>query len=230
MKFWFLSILILLGAAPAFSAEVAFSFSSGINDFLTFSGGLGDPNNGSIGLRNNGVAGTADVRIQGGSVPPGIDGYFGLLAGGPWAVNNYLLSSGTETADLVGSATLTIFNTGSTTQGVKANVTLDRITYTTASSTLFSSVSFNIGPWAELGTAETLLYNAFIGLPTGIATISFNSNGVTLATRLASNGAGLVGTRPFTGDVSHVPEPGFYGVLAAGLGFIVWTFRRRATV
>lgn len=228
-------------AIPGYCGPVNFGFSNNSLSVLVFNGdnvdaGAAGPNDDYISLfTGSGVgAGVGRFGINLGAAPTGLEGLNGAIFGGPWLVSGYTDVAGVETATLTApTSTMFVYDTVGAFSGLaaKADVTFDRIKVDrNASGTLSAIVSINIGPWTQdgVGSLSAPLQELLAATPArGIATLSFNLPGVSSLSVLMgqlNNNVDLVG---FTGNVSHVPEPGFYGMLAAGLGSLVWVFRRR---
>lgn len=230
--------LALLALPNLYGGPVSFSINS-IFSSLRFANGTSatNANNGTITLSST-LPGAAanqaffflELTSPSNLAPPPPALAYGSLIGGPWTVSNYQNSMGVETADLTGSSTMFLYNASNTSgAGVKASLTLDRIQVdNNASGTLKAGVNINIGPWQEIGapgSASAELQQLLSATPSiGVATISFDLNTSSLAALMFSTTGN---SRIFDGNVNHVPEPGFYGVLAGGLGALVWAFRRR---
>jgi len=230
--------VLLLSSLPSFAGSVVFQFTSLPSNYLTFSGGaVNNPNGGEISLDGSDasdlpVANQAffTVGLSNPNLDPAgaLNFLIGSIVGGPWTVSNYSNLGGIESADLTGTSTMYLYNASNnySGDGVSAQLTINRIVVDNSSSgTLRANVSVNIGPWQAVGTPSSSLNNLLNANPAvGLATVSFDLNTTSFASLMNS----VTGnTRLFAGSVSHVPEPGFYGILAAGLGSLIWAFRRR---
>ena len=180
---------------------------------------------------------------------PGLDGKQGTIGGGSWTIGaissnpggcNGNAGSCTQTASLTGAPTLfTLYQTGNTGVALTANLAVNSIeTLSSAGSASGSvgQVGFNLqGAWGVVGGGVGDLDAAFLALyneTSASAVIQFiMTPGETLSELLtvAGNNPNDTVTRGFQGYVQATPEPGFYGVLAAGLGTLLWGFRSRRT-
>lgn len=119
---------------------------------------------------------------------------------------------------------------------IEADLAVDNIrveTSTGTSSGSIGQVGFNLlGAWSSPNVAglSAALQNLY-SLTSVDAVIAFGfSAGETLEERLAATVSNpALREVDYTGTITATPEPGFYGVLAGGLGALVWAFRRRKT-
>lgn len=202
-------------------------------------------------IDNGGVAGTAATFQTSPFAPTGLENLWGTIDLQSWKIGTITSNPGgcdgsvpncNETASLFstsgGAPPTTKFrvydnNSGPTGNYIEADLAVNMIDVTTGpglSSGSIGKIGFNlVGAWSSnnvggLSAAMLNLYNQ----TSASAVISFGfSGGQTLEEALAATVTGGARRVGYTGSVTATPEPGFYGILAGGLGSLIWAFRRR---
>ena len=187
-----------------------------------------------------------------GATPVGLNGKNGAIGGGTWSIGAIAQDPNpcngnfagqfpcTQTASLTGApTTFTLYQSGTSGVALTANLAVNSIQTISTPGTASGSVGqvgFNLqGAWSVVGGGVGDLNSDFLALyneTNASAVIQFAMrSGETLIEllNLANTNSNDTETRAFQGYVQATPEPGFYGVLAAGLGTLLWGFRRRRT-
>ncbi len=221
------SILALFAAGIPFCGAASFDFSGLVATPVTIDG-----TSDQISFTTN--ASGYGFQIGNSSVSS-LNSYFGSITG-TFLIDVGSISSpslGIQTATVSGSGLLNIFETGSSTAKLTADLALldtSTIKFTAAGSSgalnLFSAVNLTNFQYAG---ADLALQTLLAGSVTGSTSISFQFTPGKSLTELTAGGA--INSTSYSGSVlTQIPEPSTYAAIVAALSLLVVFLRRRSPV
>jgi hypothetical protein len=211
MKWTCVSAALLTAVAciqPASAALVSAGFGSNTGASIDFTGGS------NFSFTSTSIGGFQIKSESGGAALINLDGDIT----GTYNIGTVTTFGPTEMAPVTGSGQLIIYDGGGTT-GSQFTATLTWLAMSQTGTGVNANVNgtVNLSAMSYSGSNADLLSLKNTGSGLGIATLALTFNSTTTLDQLKTG----VFHDNYTGTISPLPEPGFYGVLCLGLISIV---------